>query len=60
MPTTPPPITTTFPRATPGTPESNTPRPPLTRSKKFAPICAAIRPAISLIGASKGNELSAG
>src|SRR5919204_250937 len=51
----PPPITTTRPGATPGTPPSSSPRPPSGFSRKYAPACAARRPAISLIGASSGR-----
>src|SRR3954471_22906714 len=54
-PPTPPPITPTRPGATPGTPPSKRPRPPSGFSRKYAPACAASRPAISLIGASSGS-----
>src|SRR5829696_7222447 len=54
----PPPITTTRPGATPGTPPSRMPRPPSGFSRKYAPACAARRPAISLIGASSGSRRS--
>ena len=40
---------------TPGAPPISTPRPPLWRSRKWAPICGASRPATSLIGASSGS-----
>ena len=56
VPTVPAPITTT--RAGPharGAPPSSTPRPPLARSRKWAPICGARRPATSLMGASSGS-----
>ena len=39
----------------PGTPPSRRPRPPSGFSRKYAPACAASRPAISLIGASSGS-----
>src|SRR3954452_1637421 len=48
-------MTTTRPGATPGTPPSRSPRPPSGFSRKYAPACAASRPAISLIGASHGS-----
>ena len=48
-------MTTTWPGATPGTPPSRRPRPPSGFSRKYAPACAASRPAISLIGASSGS-----
>src|SRR5215210_467218 len=54
----PPPITRTRPGATPGTPPSSRPRPPSGFSRKYAPACAARRPAISLIGASSGSRPS--
>src|SRR5918998_1476109 len=54
----PPPMTTTSPGATPGTPPSRSPRPPSGFSRKVAPACAASRPAISLIGASSGRARS--
>ena len=47
--------TTTRPGATPGTPPSSSPRPPSGFSRKYAPACAASRPATSLIGASSGS-----
>ena len=53
VPTTPPPITTTFAGATPGTPPSSTPRPPFAFCSVQAPTCGASRPATSDIGASK-------
>ncbi len=55
VPTVPAPITTTRPGRTPGAPPSSTPRPPLPRSRKWAPICGARRPATSLMGASSGS-----
>src|SRR5438552_3663559 len=39
MPTTPPPMITTSPGATPGTPPSSTPLPPHTYSRHLAPRC---------------------
>ena len=54
-PATPPPITTTRPGATPGTPPSSTPRPPLGLCRAEAPTCVANRPATSLMGASSGS-----
>ena len=54
----PPPSTSTRPGATPGTPPSSSPRPPSGFSRKYAPACAASRPAISLIGASSGSRRS--
>ena len=55
QPTLPAPRTTTFAGRTPGAPPISTPRPPLWRSRKWAPICGASRPATSLIGASSGS-----
>ena len=55
VPTTPPPITATFPGATPGTPPSSTPRPPFAVCSVQAPTCGASRPATSDIGASSGS-----
>ena len=57
-PTLPAPITTTRAGRTPGAPPISTPRPPLWRSRKWAPCCGARRPATSLIGASSGSEPS--
>ena len=51
----PPPMTTTCPGATPGTPPRRRPRPPSGFSRKYAPAWAASLPAISLIGASSGS-----
>src|SRR5215211_7760045 len=48
----------TRPGATPGTPPSSIPRPPSGFSRKYAPAWAAMRPAISLIGASSGKRRS--
>ena len=56
MPTTPPPITTTFAAATPGTPPSRIPRPPSGFSSMNAPAWVAILPATSDIGASSGRR----
>ncbi|CKG68271.1 Uncharacterised protein [Streptococcus pneumoniae] len=56
VPACPPPMIVTLPRLTPGTPASKIPLPPLFFSRNCAPICAAIRPATSLIGASNGRE----
>ena len=58
-PTTPPPRITTLAGATPGTPPSRMPRPPLGRSRYTAPTCTAMRPATSLMGVSSGSEPSA-
>ena len=55
-PTTPPPITSTVAAATPGTPPSRTPRPPIGFSRKNAPAWVAILPATSDIGASSGSR----
>ena len=56
MPTTPPPMMTTDPGATPGTPPSSTPVPPKTFSRYLAPCCTAMRPATSDIGVSSGSS----
>ena len=56
IPTTPPPITSTLPAATPGTPPSSSPRPPRGFSSMKAPAWVAILPATSLIGASSGRR----
>ena len=58
QPTLPAPSTTTRAGRTPGAPPISTPRPPLWRSRKWAPICGASRPATSLIGASSGSAPS--
>ena len=55
-PTTPPPMTITFPAATPGTPPSSSPRPPNGFSNMNAPAWVAILPATSLIGANNGKR----
>ena len=55
-PATPPPITTTFPGETPGTPPKRTPRPPLGFCNALAPTWVANLPATSLIGASNGSD----
>ncbi len=55
QPTLPAPMTTTRAGRTPGAPPSSTPRPPPSRSRKWAPIWVAMRPATSLIGASSGS-----
>src|SRR5207253_1421728 len=55
-PDVPPPTTTTRPGKTPGTPANKTPLPPLYFARKFAPITADMRPAISLIGSSNGKR----
>ena len=55
-PDVPAPMTVTRAGATPGTPPSSTPRPPWVRSRWWAPAWAAMRPAISLIGASRGSD----
>ena len=49
-------MTMTFPAATPGTPPSSSPRPPIGFSSMKAPACVAILPATSLIGASSGSR----
>jgi hypothetical protein len=59
VPTTPPPMITQLAGATPGTPPSSTPRPPLGASRYCAPTCTAMRPATSLMGVSSGSEPSA-
>ncbi|MNY24908.1 hypothetical protein D3C86_1586510 [compost metagenome] len=56
LPTTPPPRITTLPGATPGTPPSSTPRPPLAFSRQLAPAWIDMRPATSDIGASSGRR----
>ena len=56
IPTTPPPMITTSPGATPGTPPSRIPLPPKTFSRYLAPSCTAIRPATSDIGVSSGSS----
>src|SRR5439155_666553 len=53
----PPPMTTTRPGATPGTPPSSKPRPPSGFSRKYAPAWAASRPAISLTGAGLDGDV---
>ena len=55
LPATPPPRITTSAGATPGTPPSNTPRPPFSFSRQRAPTCGAMRPATSDIGVSNGR-----
>lgn len=55
VPTTPPPITSTFAGATLGTPPKSTPRPPLAFCNVHAPTWGARRPATSDIGASNGR-----
>ncbi len=57
-PATPPPMTTTLPGATPGTPPSSTPRPPLAFCNAYAPACIDNRPATSDIGVNSGNDPS--
>ena len=56
MPTTPPPMMSTVAAATPGTPPSRIPRPPIGFSSMKAPAWVAILPATSLIGASRGKR----
>jgi hypothetical protein len=58
VPETPPPITTTFAGATPGTPPNNMPRPPEAFCRHCAPTCTDMRPATSLIGVNNGSEPS--
>ena len=58
MPDTPAPRMTTLAQRTPGTPQTKTPRPPPGRIRWWVPIRGAMRPATSLMGASKGRELS--
>ena len=55
VPALPAPRTVTRPGGTPETPPISTPRPPWGRSRWWAPAWVAIRPAISLIGASSGS-----
>ncbi len=55
MPTTPPPRTATRAGATPGTPQSSRPMPPLCFSRVSAAEKTAIRPATSDMGASSGR-----
>ncbi len=55
QPTLPAPSTTTRAGRTPGAPPISTPRPPLWRSRKWAPIWGAKRPATSLMGARRGS-----
>jgi hypothetical protein len=55
VPTTPAPMITMWPAATPGTPPSSNPMPPFDFSRWAAPAWIAIRPATSLIGASRGK-----
>ncbi len=59
VPTTPPPMTTTVPGSTPGTPPSSTPLPPWAISRYLAPCWMAMRPATSLMGVSRGRLPSA-
>jgi hypothetical protein len=54
-PTTPPPRTHTLAGATPGTPDSRSPMPPLCLSRVSAAEKTAMRPATSDIGASSGR-----
>ena len=56
VPTAPPPRTSTLAGATPGTPLSRMPWPIIGRSRHFAPSWIDIRPAISLMGVSKGSR----
>ena len=58
VPTTPPPITTAFAGLTPGIPPRSMPHPFWCFSRNFAPCCAAILPATSDIGVSRGREPS--
>ena len=57
-PAMPPPSTTTRAGSTPDAPPMRTPRPPRGRSRAAAPTWGAIRPAISLMGASSGSRPS--
>ena len=57
-PAMPPPSTSTLAAATPETPPISTPRPPDSRSSRWAPTWGAIRPATSLMGASSGSRPS--
>ena len=57
-PDTPAPRITTRAQRTPGTPLTSTPLPPPGRIRWCAPISGAMRPATSLMGASRGSELS--
>ncbi len=54
-PTTPPPSTQTRAGATPGTPQSRRPMPPLCLSRVSAAEKTAMRPATSDMGASRGR-----
>ena len=54
-PALPAPSTTTRAGETPATPPMRSPRPPAGRSRWWAPAWVAMRPAISLIGASSGQ-----
>ena len=58
IPDTPPPIITTLPGFTPGTPPSKTPRPPLAFCSANAPAWIDRRPATSDIGVSNGKDPS--
>src|SRR3977135_1242649 len=55
MPPPPPPITSTVAAATPGTPPSRMPRPPIGFSSMNAPARGAILPAPSLLAARKAQ-----
>ena len=50
-----PPMITTHAAATPGTPPSSMPRPPCSSSRQWAPAWIDMRPATSLMGASRGS-----
>src|SRR5919106_1489848 len=58
IPDMPAPMTTTLAGATPDTPPMRIPRPPFSRSRKWAPTCGAMRLATSLMGASRGSDPS--
>ena len=56
VPAIPPPKIVTLAGATPGTPPSNVPLPPLVTCNAVAPACTDKRPATSLMGASNGKR----
>ena len=55
VPATPPPMMTTLPAETPGTPPKSTPAPPCSFSRQWAPTWIDMRPATSLMGARSGS-----
>ena len=56
LPTTPPPMMTTWAGATPGTPPSSLPEPPWADSRAKAPAWIDMRPATCDIGANSGSR----